>query len=118
MKDLSIIRFRITFALKDKHWLFYVRKHHSPDPRFEGTLTSEAENPVQFVMVRTSIGKWSITGDPLPSEINEHVQEIGKAFEKKSSRLKNHHSSESNPGVKGHVTSARTKEKANNGPGT
>jgi hypothetical protein len=90
IKDLSVRVFKTSLALDGKTWLFDVRKHHSADPRFEGTVINDAEQPVEFVMVRTSIGKWSITGDRLPSQMEEYVQKIGDAFEKKSSRLKNY----------------------------
>jgi hypothetical protein len=111
IKHLAVKCFTTIFRLPGKEWVFDVRQHPSVDPRFEGILTGDIEEPVEFVMVRTSIGKWLITGDGLPSEIDDYVQEIGKAFEEQSSLMKSHHSSKSNPGVKRYVGSARTRMK-------
>jgi hypothetical protein len=112
IKDLSVKYFTRAFPLGGKEWVFDVRQLPSADPRFEGTLTGDTEQPVEFVMIRTSIGKWLISGDSLPLEVEEYAQEIGKAFEEESSRLKDHRSSESNPGVKPYVGSARSRMKS------
>jgi hypothetical protein len=50
-------------------------------------------------MIRSSIGKWLLTGDELPKDLSDDVQEIGKALEEESSRLRDR-TSESIPGEK------------------
>jgi hypothetical protein len=56
--------------------------YHPRDPRFEGTVKADDLHASDFVLVKSSIGKWLISGERLPVELKEHAQEIGKAFEK------------------------------------
>jgi len=66
--------------LLTREWLFDVRAHRSQDPRFEVMTKMEDELPVEFVIVRSSTGKWLISGENLPAEIEECVNDIGKAL--------------------------------------
>ena len=58
-----------------------MRAHRSQDPRFEVMTKMQDELPVEFVVVRSSTGKWLISGENLPAEIEECVDEIGKALD-------------------------------------
>ena len=86
IKDLLVKPFTATYKLGENNWVFEGRRHHSPDPRYEGVLLLNTAHITEFIMIRSSIGKWLLTGEALPEEILEHMQEIGKAFEDESSR--------------------------------
>jgi len=63
-------------------------------------IKSADEMPIEFVLIRSSIGKWLISGESLPEEMLEFSQEIGKAFEEVISELNNQDDSGSFPGDK------------------
>ena len=84
---LPVFPFTMTLRLLDRDWLFDVRMLHSADPRFEGTVVVDGSKPVDFVMIRSSIGKWLITGDDLPGQLEEKAQDIWIAFEREVARM-------------------------------
>jgi hypothetical protein len=81
-KSSVLNRFTTTLPLQGKHWHFEVRLYHPRDPRFEGTVKEDDLHATDFVLVKSSIGKWLISGERLPIELKEHAQQIGKALEK------------------------------------
>ena len=97
-KDVSVKLFTTVYRFGESEWVFEVRRHHSPDPRFEGVLTLDSEHISDFVMIRSTIGKWLLTGEAIPTDILEHAQEIGKAFEDERPEIDGNQTSEGIPG--------------------
>jgi hypothetical protein len=63
-------------------------------------MKSGDEPPVEFVLIRSSTGRWMISGESLPPEMEAYAQEIGKVFEAGISESNNQHDSGSFPGAK------------------
>jgi len=84
-KSAAVRSFCVALYVSGKEWIFEVRRYHSADPRFEGIVSIDHEQPVEFVMIRSSIGKWILRGDILPGEMFDHAQEIGNALAEQNS---------------------------------
>jgi hypothetical protein len=81
MENVKEISFTITLSVYDKPWEFWVRKHPSEDTRFNALLNDGKDEKVEFVLIRSSIGKWVLSGESVPRELTEHAEFIGKSFE-------------------------------------
>ncbi|HUQ65013.1 MAG TPA: hypothetical protein VM101_02590 [Flavitalea sp.] len=79
--QLAAVRtFDLVLNVAGKEWKFEVRRYPSTDPRFEGIASYNNQQRLDFIMIRTSIGKWLMHGGALPYDMVDHSQEIGNAF--------------------------------------
>ncbi len=79
--EMTVKSFCLSIILNERWWNIEARKNHKTDFRFAGKLKQD-DKAYAFVMVRSATGRWIISGDNLPVELQNHAQEIGKAMRK------------------------------------
>jgi len=75
-------KFSETLLFADSEWVFDTRIVHHNDLRFEGTVRSTDEQPVDFTLIRLATKRWFISGDGVPEAVQNNAEVIGKAFER------------------------------------
>lgn len=83
VKDLTVKSFSLSVMINGRMCKIEARKNISSDFRFKGKLERNDETHA-FVIIRSSTGKWIISGEKLPVEVQDNAQEIGKAMVKNS----------------------------------
>jgi hypothetical protein len=80
--------FDIEIVFEEVSFSFHVATYHSEDLGFEASVMNGKNRELTFVMVRSSLGHWILSGDSLPNELTKHAQDIGRAFEAHSKKIK------------------------------
>jgi hypothetical protein len=84
MQAEPAVNFSCAVDIGEASYEFQVRKHPSAHDRyFIETATMDGEM-ISFVLVRTSIRQWAISGHNLPPSFSENTQVIGKLIEGKA----------------------------------